>query len=88
MSPPNIPQTQSRTKIHELSDFELAEFKQAFEEFDKVKKYPLNLNNQKVPKILINNQGGTGHKFFVDNVNFCLFELPKSKNMNLIFLIH
>ena len=37
MSPPNIPQTQSRTKIHELSDFELAEFKQAFEEFDKVK---------------------------------------------------
>ena len=38
MSPPNIPQTQSRTKIHELSDFELAEFKQAFEEFDKVKK--------------------------------------------------
>ena len=55
MSPPNIPQTQSRTKIHELSDFELAEFKQAFEEFDKVK-YPLNKEWERadrVPKIIV-----------------------------------
>ena len=40
---PHQPQSQQSKHEHELSEFELAEFKQAFEEFDKVSLKNINV---------------------------------------------